>query len=269
MELLFDAALNGVAFSSIAEEVFLTDIVEEAPRMDTQTAPLALRDGLIRTHNRRQSLSVRLVYVIRTQDVGLRSELRDKVAAWAAKGGVLTINSRPRKQLQVVMDTPPPLDSGGKWTNELSLTLTAYAVPFWEDVKAQGLQFSTAWADTYGQYFFADVITPKGNAPEIPLTVLLQCIGESALTALKIVANETVMEFTGLSIAAGQNVLAISYDKNGLLAIEDVMTGESLMKNRTPASSDDLLVKTGKGNQIMIYSDQPVSGAISYRGRWV
>lgn len=269
MESLFDAALNGVAFSSIAEEVILTDIVEEAPRMDTQTAALALRDGLIRTHNRRRSLAVRLVYVIRTQDVELRSELRDKVAAWAAKGGDLTINTRPRKRLRVVLDTSPALGSGMRWTEELSLTLTAYAVPYWEDAKVQGLQFSTVLDESDGQYFFADVITPKGNASEIPLMVLLQCTGESALTALKIVANETVMEFSGLNIAAGKNALRIDYDENGLLNIWDIRTRESLMKNRIPASSDDLLLKTGESNQITIYSDQPVVGEIAYRGRWV
>lgn len=266
---LFDATLGGVAFSSIAEEVVLTDIVEEAPRMDTQTAALALRDGMMRTQNRRQSLSIRLVYVIRTQDVALRAELRDKVAAWAAKGGELTINTKPRKRLNVVLDNPPALGSGMRWTDELSVTLTAYTTPYWEDIKPHSISVTTEWAEMFESYFYSGVIKPSGNVKSLPVSALLMNTGEAPLTNIKIVVGNTTIEISGLHMETGANVLSIDYDKNGLMDIRDVAQNESLMHNRTPQSDDDLLVIPGKENGVTIYSDQPIQCSITFRGRWL
>lgn len=266
---LFEATLGGVRFSSIAEEVFLVDIVEEAAQMDTKTAALALRDGLIRTMNRRRSLSVRLEYVIRTQDVALRSVLRDKVAAWASRGGILKVNTRQGKRLEVVMDTAPAMSSSMKWTDRLSVTLTAYGVPYWEDAAAKTLAVSTAWSDTEGAYVFSGAIKPNGTVPETPATAILRNMGDDALTSLEIVVNDTHMELNGLNVAAGTGEVVIEYGAGGLLAIRDASTGSSLLEFRTPHSDDDLLAVSGADNAVTIRADQPVEGAIAVRGRWL
>lgn len=266
---LFDATLGGVRFSSIAEEVFLVDVIEEPAQMDTQTAALALRDGLIRTLNRRRSLSVRLVYVIRTEDVALRSVLRDKVAAWASRGGILKVNTRQGKRLEVVMDTAPAMSSSMKWTDHLSVTLTAYGVPYWEDAAARTLAVSTAWSDTEGAHVFSGVIRPQGTVPEAPATAILRNMGDGTLTSLDITVNGTRMELTGLNVAAGTGEVVIEYGTGGMLTIRDASTGSSLLEFRTPESDDDLLAASGADNAVTVRADQPIEGAIAVRGRWM
>lgn len=264
---LFDATLGGVRFSSISEEVFLTDIVEEEAQMDTKTDALALRDGLIRTLNRRRALSVRLVCVIRTEDVAMRATLRDKVTAWAARGGILKVNTRPGKRLCVVMDKPPALQSSMRWTDTVTITLTAYGMPYWEDASAHTLAITTTDADGANKY--TGELSCRGSAPDAPVSAILRNMGDNPLTDITITVGDTHMHLTGLQVAAGTGEIVIEYTEGHLLAIYDSSNGTNLMPNRTPQSDDDLLAKSNVRNSVIITADQPVEGAVAVRGRWL
>lgn len=277
MDYIFTAALGGVALLSLADEIILTDIVEEPAEMDTQTAPLALGDGMLRTVNRRKSLSVRLVFQIRTQDVVRRAEVRDLVAAWAAKGGLLTTNTRPGQQLRVVCDTPPAQGSSGKWTDELEMTLTAYAVPYWEDEMETEQDVETVWNASAQMYSCARVIDATAHQLDVPLSVRLIYTGaETALTYAMVkagVEDPTFIELAGMSILSsglfGAWIL-MNHTDEGFLNIQEAMSLTSLMANRTPESSDDIIIPAGENVQIMIYTDQPIGGGkIAYRRRYL
>ena len=246
---LFEAMLNGVALSLIADEIVVTDIVEDAPRMDTQTVPLALASGMLRTVNRRQSLSVRIRYVIRTQDVVRRSAVQEMVTAWAAGGGTLMVNTRPEKQLQVVCDTVPAQGSGMKWTDEIEIVLTAYGSPYWEDISPRSIGVSTAWNAARGEYYFVGALKPNGNTQTIPLECAMECGGDTVLDQLEISCGDTFIKLEGIEAKAG-DVISVLYDKNGVLQINKANTAGnvSLLPMRTPASSDDLLATPGVQN---------------------
>lgn len=265
---LFEASLGGVDFAGLASEIVLLDIIEDHAKMDTQTVPLALRDGIVRTHNRRESLTVRIVYQIRTQDAVRRAEVHDLVSAWAMKGGALTVNTKPGKRLHVVCDTPPAQGSNGKWDNDLQIIFTAYAVPYWEDETETRLSVSTALNENTGQYYFANVIKPGGTVQKVPLEGTFLFFG-TALNWLKIVCGDTFFEFNNLNLSR-TNMLSISYNNGILTMYKTAATGtESIMPNRTPASSDELLAVSGKDNQVYVYSDAAISGSLICRGRWV
>lgn len=269
---LFEAMLGSVAFSSLSgkeDELVLVDIVEEEAKMDTQTVPLGLKSGMMRTVNRRKSLSVKLKFCIRTQDVERRAALRDAVAAWAAKGGALKTNTRPGKILDVVADVPPALASSGKWTDELELTLTAYEIPYWQSEKMTSVSFFAQPLDS-GGYWIADLINPDGNAGEAELNAMIYHIGTGPLTRMKITCGDTFFEFDGLDIQP-DSVITITYE-SGILSVLDFTQLEgdnSLLKYRTAESSDDLIATSGVDNQLIIEADQQLKGNIYTRGRWL
>lgn len=267
MEYLFTAALGGVAFLSLADELLLTDIVEDPVQMDTQTAQRASGEGMLRTVNRRKSLSVKLVYQIRTQNVERRAAVRDLVAEWAANGGVLTVNTRPGKQLQVVCDTAPEQGSSGKWTDDLEIVLTAYAVPYWEDAEKVSISVTTAWNESRGEYYYANVIHPTGNV-SAPLEFTMLYTGTETLNRLKIICGSKAIEFTNMGVTR-MNIVQITHDANGLFKAYKG-ANVSLLPMRTPESEDELFVEPGRDNQIYVLSDAAIPGAsIVCRGRWL
>lgn len=266
---LFEADLGGVDFTGLAPEIVLLDIVEEPAQMDTQTVPRALGDGMLRTVNRRKSLSVRIVYQIRTQDVARRAEVRDAVTAWAMKGGTLKVNTRPGKMLQVVMDAAPALGSSMAWENELSLTLTAYAVPYWQNAKLTSMRFETVLLDS-GENYLADVFAPDGQK-ETPLNAMISINGETNLTNLSIKCGSSMLTFEGMDIEPG-NVLLIGYSDDGIweaMNFTQLEGDNSLLKYRTANSTDDLRAAPNVDNQIIISADAPLSGTLTARGRWL
>lgn len=268
MLLRFEATLNGNKFSEIADEIILTDIIENPVEATTSTYRWANRPGQYFADKVRTALSVRLVYVIRTMDISRRAEIRDLVAAWAANGGTLTINSRPGKQLSVKMDNVPALDSSLKWTQELSVTLTAYAVPYWEDDTDVSISVSTVWNESRGEYYYANVIHPTGNVDAVPLRFMMLYTGTETLNRLKIISGSKAIEFTDMGVTR-LNVVQITYDANGLLKAYKG-SGVSLLPMRTPESEDELFVTPGTDNQIYVLSDAEIPGAsIICRGRWL
>lgn len=275
MFLRFEATLNGKKFSDIAPEVILLDILEQPADMDVSLSRRGYRSGQRSSGRVRTSLSVRLVYNIRAYSIERRAAIRDMIADWAKDGGWLTVNSRPGKRLFVEVDNPPNLDSSLKWTQDLSLTLTAYSQPYWEDEEDVRVgAVDAAWSPAHQQYYAANVITPTGNVPTVPLSVSFYASGGAPLTHIKIVADDTFIELDNLSVQPSlvRGYVFIDYDDNDVLMIHDLMADDdnsSLMSNRTAESSDDLLVRCGKTNQLHVYSDVPVTVTFWAKGRWV
>lgn len=270
---LLEATLAGVAFSSLSEnedELVLVDIIEEEAKMDTQTIPLVMKDGLMRTVNRRKSLSVKLVFCIRTQDVARRAELRDAVAAWAMKGGALKTNTRPGKQLSVKCDEPAALQSSAKWTDELTLTLTAYAVPYWQDAEVTLYGGETTLLHS-GENWLADVYSIGGQLDALVAATIINK-GAAPLTHIKLQCGSTMMELDGINIQPNMPLL-ISYDNDNLLFIEDFFkldgSDKSLFAYRTADSSDDLIAAPDVDNQIIVSADSAVSVSLTTRGLWL
>jgi len=268
---LFEATINGTAFSSLSDKLVLTDIIESQAEMDTQDAQLGSGDGMYRLLSRRKSLSVELKFAIRTQNVAERARIMDKVVAWAYKGGVLKTNTRPDKSLSVILDTPPHLGSSAKWTEEVSIKLTALNPPYWASATKPAVSVETVELEN-GAYWCADVLdlTGKGQLPTERVTFLLINVGELPLTHLKITCEGTVMEFAGLEVPPGSFIMSSYVD--GILTVpngDSQDPGASYLPCRTPESDDDLLATGDMQNQIFIEADAPLRGNMNAQGLWL
>lgn len=264
MFLRFEATMNGKKISRIAEELILIDIVEDAAEMDVQTSTLAGRDGLYVASRRRKSLSVSLTYVIRTQDIKERRKIMQKVAEWAGNGGKLEINPRPGKYLMVQVDAPPALGSHLKWTEELTLTLTAYDVPYWLADSSHALETAVQDDGTHADNAVIAVGGDVGNA-DASLTLVAPT---GTLTALKITCGDTEIEFAGMPDISPVYV-SIGLD-NGVFFARSLADNKSLLSYRTAESSDALHAECGKDNvPFQVTADTALTGTVTFAERWL
>ena len=267
MFLRFEAQLNGRKFSEIAPELILRDIVESPAEMDVSTLRFAHRPGQRVSSMVRTSLSVRLVYVIRTQDIQRRMEIRDLIMEWAGNGGTLTLNTRPGKMLNVVCENGTALESSLRWAQDLSLSLTAYGFPYWCDA-AETVKVVKSNSTNQGLSSYIGTIYMPGQR-DTYVVASIHNNGNGAMTKLNITCDKTVMTLSGMSLPAG-HVVRIYYDNDVLRIIDDTEApAVSLLSFRTADSNDDLMLPAGVDSIIYVSADQAFDGTISARGVWL
>lgn len=263
----FDVLINTVSMASLANEIIVRDIVEQPEETDVETVLRGNRPGMRVTSRVRKSLSVQVVYMIRTRNVVRRTEVRNKIAAWCAKGGILEINTRPGKRLYVKPNALPSVNSALKWTQDLSLTFVAYEQPYWEDKTIVQDTGSLTKLDS-GEYWLHRLIHPVGDVDFVPMQAYITVTGTAPLTWLKLVCGDTMFELEGMNIANG-GMVVILYDENDRLNVVDFTNDQaSLLSHRTPQSSDDLLCRTGVDNNWSLEANTPLYIELFTRGRW-
>lgn len=245
----YSAWLDGEGLQDIDPTIIILDIQEQIPQSQILTAGWAAgRDGTRFIRETVQTASVTIRFQVREYDVTRRKVIASDVAAWALRGGYLTINDRPGQRLRVRCTTMPVVSSALKWTDTLSLTLTAYEWPFWEDEFASSASVSGKTSATL-------YLPVPGNGRYAYLSGSLTFSGT---TSIVITSGDTHFEV--------QNVtgrLEWGYE-DGLLYIRSGST--SVMSHRTPESSDDLIVIPGQQNTMSIEATVAVSGSVSTRG---
>ena len=241
--------LDGRSLTEVDPSILITDVVEHGPKMNISSCSNARYDGMRMMRKTRQSLSVSICLEIRERRRERRQDVMEKIALWAGSGKALSISTRPGQRLLVALEEMPEEISSQRWTQEVALTFTAYAIPYWEDetpvrVYAHGKSGQTS-------------ITPAGCTGCFLEAVIVNS-SENTLTQVKIQANGHTMELKGMSVAPEEK-LEIRYDEEGLLHLP--------FRFRTAQSCDDLLLMPGKRNEIAFEADQHVTMTLCARGR--
>ena len=275
MLLRFEAMNAGAKFSEIADEVILLDIIEKPAEVDVQTSRLAGGPGMRVSSATRTSLSVDLVYVIRTQDPIRRAELRQKVARWACHASQLEVSTRPGKQLSAVAYIPPAQGSSLRWTDELVITFTAYELPYWVDADLTSEIHSTDDFVLVG----ANAITPSGADVAIPVSCTVLPAEQGTLTDLEIGVGNTKFILSGLEIINGmvevdggneyrEDTLYIESATGHDVTIRD-NNGKSYLHTRTPQSSDALMAVQGIRNVIYARANIKCDVMFAWKEWWL
>lgn len=245
--------LDGLGLHDLDPSLIITDVCESTPRMQVHTAARAQGDGLICTRRTRQSLSVTVRFLIREYDPARRQAVLQKLHAWV-KGSCLTFSHRPGQELLVTLDAFPTVTSALKWTEELSITFTAYALPYWRSTEPTTLTTTSSAA-----------MMVEGTAPLAPVDVTVTTGGTGTTSNLTVQAGGNSITLAGLSLVPGATVL-FTHDEQGLLHITS--GGASLLDRRTPASADDLLVTPGQSNPVACSANQPLTATFAVKGVW-
>lgn len=250
----YEVTLNNVPLGGISPHILITDIRYTAPAIDNETFTVAKRQGA-RIHRRYVGkATVSIDFAIRAYDTRERHEICNRVAQWAKNGGVLWTNDRPGQRLRCVCDVFPVITSALKWTDTLSITFTAYALPFWEEIIPAMLTFT----GTSGK---GSLYVP-GNVDGAMIEATIKA--NAALSTVTLKANDTSLTLSGLSVSSGQTI-AIAYNDDMIQSIKVGST--SLLNKRT--GDDDLLANCGEVNAVSVSANASVSVTFKARGLWL
>lgn len=250
----FDAMMDGVSLAHLDPSIFLRDVEEMPAEEDVETAKRALHPGTRRTYRVRRKLSIVLTINVREYDPDKRSAVLDKITDWMGDGGWLVLSSRPNQRLYVYPDKPPAMGSALRWTDDLTLTLTAFERPY----------FEARWPVT-AVITDKGTIIPTGTVPEAYVEVDAKNVGDGVLTDIQFACGKTTIHLTGLEVQPQEHV-SITYTDRDLMVI--TAGGASALANRTAESSDDLIAHVRQGNDISVTADQAVSAVFRSRGRF-
>ena len=193
--------------------------------------------------------------------LGERAEILEKVNAWAAPGGVMTVNYKTGRQLNVILVQAPGEGSLWDYTKEFTLTFRAYAVPYWEDSTESTETIATA--DDSG----SKNITVVGSAQA---QIDFEAVNASGTTVdeITLTAGGKTMSFADLALADGAKLVVDHVD--GLVRIRKTSSGAYVdaMANRTADSADDFLVAPGTV-ACSYTSDQDCTVKVNWRNRYL
>lgn len=282
---LFDVTLGSVALSTLSDKIYIRDIIEEPYEEEIFKASKAYYAGQRVSKKVRRELSVRVVFVVRERNPQKRAEIFDSIASWAESDRTLFVNYRTitsvtesgytytegRQLSRVVVTEPPAINSANKWTNDASITFTAFDVPYWEDQSKSKFPFTANTLDIFSRYLYSGNIYNRGTA-ESPVTMRITNDSSSQLQSMNIRCGNSWFYFENLDIDPGAG-LEIDYDSdNGILRIlerrSDGLLGVNKMPCRTAESQDDLMISPGVVS-VQVSANVVVSGYFYCRGRYL
>ena len=257
MRTRYDVYMDNLPLDAVDPAIYVTDVQETPVSYDATTLQRAKGDGLRVLRRLRDSKQVRVSFMVRETDVDRRRDMIQRAAAWAMGGRYLSLGDRPGQRLRVVCDTLPSVTSALRWTQDLIMVFTAYAMPYWE-------------ADTPIRASFTGksgtaAIRQAGTAPCFLEADIANTSG-ATLTSLSLTADGQKMAFSGLALGAGKT-LKIYYDENWILRAE--VDGASVLAQRTEDSADDLILPPGRSTTVTIEASHAVSVTLKARGLWL
>lgn len=250
----YEAYMDGVALSAVNPNLLILDIQHELADVEYEYEHLANRAGSFITEGKQEGSSVTIVFQLRLYSISERQTACQEVQRWA-KGKILETNDRPGQRLWVKCTTLPRITSALNWTEEISMTFTAYEHPFWEEVTPSVLSLTGTSA--------TGILFVPGNVSEALIEVTA-VPGSGTLNTLSITVGDNTMEFSSLG-ATVSNELSITYDDRLIQSIK--VSNSSAMSKRTGA--DDLLAVCGTNNTVSITAGTSATVTLSARGLWL
>ena len=251
-----EAWMDGVQLSSIGP-ILIQDVNEPSPDMEITYTARSQRNGQDIQNRRRKALRVTLQTALREIfDLSKRTQALQAMGGWA-QGNILELSNHPDQRLHVICKSEPALGNVRQYTTEIPIEFEASVIPFWEEKYPSTASGSGASGSL-------SMLIP-GTAPEVPVEITFT--PGSTISALTVtVACGGVTRQIALSGMSVSGAIVFGRDDQDRLTIKSGST--SLLRYRSAASADDLLIPAGKAT---ISWSASASGSISVsaRGRWL
>lgn len=251
-----DAWMDGRRLADLGA-ITIQEVTESAPDQEITYGNRAVRDGRDVIKNRRRSLKVTIdAVILEVFDLSKRLKITQAIAGWA-NGTYLELSNHPGQRLRVISRMAPSLGTVRNYTAAVKIELEANEVPFWENRLADSVSGTGASGST--------TLRIGGTCPRTP--VMATFTPSSSMASLTVTVScggvTRSIQLTGMS---GTGAVAFGYDENDRLTIMRGST--SLLRYRTEASADDLIVPAGAAT---VSWSASVSGSMvfSARGRWL
>lgn len=250
----YQVSLDNNDMAELDDNLLILNVSHDEPKKIIDTAQLGSGDGLYIAREHKERASVTVTFELHHYSIKKRQEACQKVVAWARKGGMLRVNDREGQFLRCICESFPYVNSVRDWTAPLSITFTAYGLPYWQEDEATILTLTGASA--------SGTLKVPGNADDARVEVFI--VPKNTLTNIKITVGSTSISLEGISVASNSSV-DIYYDSDVL----KILSGKkSLLANRTGASSDDLMAKCGGNTSVSVTANVSVTATIMARGCW-
>ncbi len=262
MRTRYDCLLDGVSLTQVDDSLYVTDILEEAPQMKWKTVRPARGGGMLLTDAHREALRVTVRFAIRETRVQQRALVMEAVQAWC-RGTHLQLNTQPERVLLCRCTELPRIGSALRWTGELSMTFTAWRVPYWQSEQASRVTLTGAGEAA------ATLFVP-GNAQEAPVSVRVKNTSSATCDSVTLRCGDTFMTFAGLGLGEGETLRA-AYDEEDTLSLSILGTDgavRSAMGFRTGDSADGLFLACGERGSVSVQMSGGFEAIFSARGRW-
>lgn len=259
MRTKISVALNGIELHSIDGAIVLQEVNEAAPSWNITAGNRAGHSGQHVNSFEKRYRDVTVSFAIAEKsDLIRRADIIQRVCAWAAEGGDLTVSYRDRQKLRVICATLPAVNTISKWAEAYSVTFRAYAVPYWVSMDPES---ATVSATTSGSAAMRIKETGGGK-----LCFEATNGSGSTVNAAKVIANGKNIEFTSLGLADGEKLIG-DYDENDIqrLRILNGTTYRSVLDKRV--GDDDVLLQYG-ANTVYVTSGAALSWNLYTYGRW-
>ena len=266
MILAHRVALNGVQLDELDDRINIKGIEEGAGKETIGAAAMAGGAGQRITNRHRDTVDVTVKFsmLIEPELLQERSALLEKINAWAAGGGYLTVNYKENRRLQVICAQAPGAGDQYEWTSVYTITFRAYALPYWEE--------ETPKSGTSGVSAGGSVAIEVEGSTETDADIVLENRSGMLIENVTINAAGSLMEFESLGLNGGEKLVITHETVNDRrllkIYIDHSGTKRSAMAMRTPASADDLYVKPGS-RTFSFDADRACKMTVNVRGRFV
>ena len=245
MRLMRRVALDWAELDEIDPRILIQGVEPAAGKETANTVSLWGGVGSRMSRDHRDSLDIKVQFSLdikrdRMQD---RSAVFERVMAWAAKGGWLTLSQKPGRRVRVYAAQLPDEGDPLAWTQRYTITFRALGVPYWQRIQPNTLALSLSGASASGQ------ISVLGSADTV-LDLEYTNGGSGTVNSLDVTAGSSEMHLRSLGLAAGETLVADHVD-NGRWCVRRIRIRNtqgvyrSAYGKLTPASSDDLTVSPG------------------------
>lgn len=268
MQLSRRVALNGIWLDELDYRIVVSGVEPADGKENISAVDAAAGFGQRITSNRRSVLDMTvrfrlLEHGLTPEGMQARAELLEKVNAWAAAGGWLTVNYKPNRRLRVILVQAPGEGGLRDFTKEYVLTFRAYGIPYWETE-------TPVSQTTPGNYMTGSgVLSIEGSAKTQANVELRNASGMNVASAAVTIAGKA-MNFSGLGLGANET-LVIDHDDNGLVRIR-IRTAagsyRSAMAARTADSADDFVISPGQSS-FSYTAQRSCRMTVSWRARFL
>lgn len=192
------------------------------------------------------------------RDISGRRSVFDTVNAWAYGTGWLECTERPGRRMWADKVTCPEPGDLWDWTDEYTITFSAYGVPFWQDEEAEE-ETDTLEADTYK--YISMVV--GGNVRTV-LDLEYTNTSGGAVSTFSAAVNGRTIGLSGFSLANGKKLI-LTHGTDGLLRI--TADGTSIYSKQAEGA-DDLYLEPGY-NTVSVRAGGAGSVTVSAFGRYL
>lgn len=244
MKLQRRVRLGDIWLDEVDDRIVINGIEPEDGRENITAVETATGFGSRITKKKRNNLGLVVRFKIlehgrSANGMAERSQVIEKINAWASPCGILRVNYKPGRRLNV--DTVQCPGEGSLWdySKEFTMTFRAYKIPYWED--------STATSETIGGNVNkkSKSITVEGSAETQFNVELANKSGAKIDKVKELYIGDNKMSFSSGIALMGNETLVVDH-KDGLVRIRIRDSGGSyrnIMKYRTGAN--DFTAKPG------------------------